>query len=475
MAEHKRLLGLGPLKGRGLKLAGSGKIRKLSGKAVKNLAKILTGIAIVGAPIAGPAISSAFVSSGIIYMVGQALEGSGPGGRKTSPKFMAVPVAILPGGDRIKFGKRQQKIPKKDRELLQGLTTKKLTAGDFKSMEQFLRLHHAPKKGSGALPDFVSEALLTSLTTLGKKAARKKGRGRDLMEGEGILDDIGSFATKTAKKAVKGVKNIGKAIVKGAKAAGKEATDFLAGRTSFKPSQLLTGLSGAALLASLGFPLAAPLLTPAATALLGVGRIAAAAGRGLAPAGSGAHGGRMGSGVGKDMLKTLGLIPLGVLTGAVLSAAGALLLPGEAGPLIPTIAQLAGRALIPAGAGKGSGAFRLKGKGRNDDLKRPPGLRLGALKGSGPGARADCLALQKRGLRIGCPTPTLKPKRARALKPAGGRMGSGVRFGTREMVWLGEALMTKGGLKKSDLMRNAKGRIVSKRRSEIAKARFARL
>ena len=46
------------------------------------------------------------------------------------------------------------------------------------------------------------------------------------------------------------------------------------------------------------------------------------------------------------------------------------------------------------------------------------------------------------------------------------------KYGTRELVFNGLAYCTKSGLKKMDLMLNAKDRIVSKKKSELARLRF---
>lgn len=40
------------------------------------------------------------------------------------------------------------------------------------------------------------------------------------------------------------------------------------------------------------------------------------------------------------------------------------------------------------------------------------------------------------------------------------------------MVWRGKLAKTSGGLTKSDLIKNKRGKIVSKKRSELAKRRF---
>ena len=47
--------------------------------------------------------------------------------------------------------------------------------------------------------------------------------------------------------------------------------------------------------------------------------------------------------------------------------------------------------------------------------------------------------------------------------------------GSREEVWEGKARRTAGGLCKDDLVKNMAGKIVSKRQSETAKARYPAL
>ena len=48
------------------------------------------------------------------------------------------------------------------------------------------------------------------------------------------------------------------------------------------------------------------------------------------------------------------------------------------------------------------------------------------------------------------------------------------KFGTRAEVWDGLCTMTRGGLTKDDLQLNAKtGKLVSKKKSEIAKSNYA--
>ena len=46
------------------------------------------------------------------------------------------------------------------------------------------------------------------------------------------------------------------------------------------------------------------------------------------------------------------------------------------------------------------------------------------------------------------------------------------KYGTRNEVWNGEAQMTRGMLKKDDLIKSSSGRLVSKRKSEAAKKNY---
>ncbi len=49
------------------------------------------------------------------------------------------------------------------------------------------------------------------------------------------------------------------------------------------------------------------------------------------------------------------------------------------------------------------------------------------------------------------------------------------KYGTRKEVWGGDAIMTKGGLKKDDLMvRPRDGKLVSKKKSALGKASYAK-
>ena len=47
--------------------------------------------------------------------------------------------------------------------------------------------------------------------------------------------------------------------------------------------------------------------------------------------------------------------------------------------------------------------------------------------------------------------------------------------GTREQVWNGEAQRTRGGLTKEGLIKNKRGKLVSKKRSELAAKNVERL
>lgn len=523
IANHKRLLGL-PFKGSGVKLAGEGKIRKLTGKTMMNLGKLFGVIATVGLPILGPEAGSAYVSAGVIYWVGKKLAGEGPGG-KVSNRFQAVPIGFLPNAAKLKFKKRQTVLPVKDRKMLQGLTSKKLTAADYKRIEKFLRLHHVAANG------------------------RKKSGGGVVLAGEGlagsgIFDGLVNIVKKVTKTVVKGVTSAGKAIVKVAKAAGRETSKFLAGKTAFKPSMLLTGISGVALLASMGIPVLAPILGPAATGFLGLSRVAAATGRG--------HG-QEGAGLGKK----LGLISLATLmtmaAGAAGAAAGHVGSGGRAPPKFskhhkfpkkgkgkakskhPLLdqAQRQGAAnlkrtggivciMSPCGAERSHNTPFVTMSGRGLKIPRQPasgvpgvvkqgagkrrsehgalqrkkglvlkevssaeipmgkrkGLRLGKVRGEG---FKECKALQKRGARILCvpdpvpgPFPPVPLPGSVVKKKRKGRGPGGVKVrGNRQEVWDGLALKTPGGLHKSDLVLKA-GKLISKKRSVMAKKRFGK-
>ena len=47
------------------------------------------------------------------------------------------------------------------------------------------------------------------------------------------------------------------------------------------------------------------------------------------------------------------------------------------------------------------------------------------------------------------------------------------KYGTRSEVWEGTAMQTRGKLQKSDLIMSRSGRIVSKRKSDLAKQSYA--
>ena len=50
------------------------------------------------------------------------------------------------------------------------------------------------------------------------------------------------------------------------------------------------------------------------------------------------------------------------------------------------------------------------------------------------------------------------------------KKGSGIKKGSKLQVYNGTADKTSGGLTKTDLMKNDKGKVVSKKRHEIGKA-----
>jgi len=285
--RHKQHHGLVPRRGGALKLAGEGTITKLSGKALKELIKML---AVAGAGVAltaGTELLSAYLKDGVIYLVGKGLEhfaGAGAGGcrgrgQAGSGPFSAVPIGITPQAARITFKKGQRALTPANKRQLQMLTTKKLTSKDYADMAKYLMLHQKAQKGGAG----TSQA--------GGAGTSQAGGAGVSQAGGGLFDPFVNVVKKAAKAVAKTVKKVGKsivevaedvgqAVVKGAKAAGKETTRFLEGKTAFKPSHLLSGLSGAAVLASMGFPLAAPFLMPASRVLGVASTVARVSGRG---------------------------------------------------------------------------------------------------------------------------------------------------------------------------------------------------
>ena len=72
-----------------------------------------------------------------------------------------------------------------------------------------------------------------------------------------------------------------------------------------------------------------------------------------------------------------------------------------------------------------------------------------------------------------------KPKEKGAGLSTGGQLKTGgsvkmhkMKIGSKRQVWNGTAEKTSGGLRKSDLIKNTRGRIVSKRKSELGRKRF---
>ncbi len=62
---------------------------------------------------------------------------------------------------------------------------------------------------------------------------------------------------------------------------------------------------------------------------------------------------------------------------------------------------------------------------------------------------------------------TVGGKKRRSVKPL--PAGFKTRYGSRVQVWNKSAWMTTSGLKRSDLMMNKRGRIVSKKKHELGK------
>lgn len=70
--------------------------------------------------------------------------------------------------------------------------------------------------------------------------------------------------------------------------------------------------------------------------------------------------------------------------------------------------------------------------------------------------------------------PTPKPKTKRKAKAGAGLPTIKVkRIGTKREVWNGKAQQTSGGLRKTDLIKNKRGSIVSKKKSELGKKLYA--
>jgi hypothetical protein len=54
----------------------------------------------------------------------------------------------------------------------------------------------------------------------------------------------------------------------------------------------------------------------------------------------------------------------------------------------------------------------------------------------------------------------------------GGKTRRVIKYGSRRKVFNGSAEKTRGGLRKDDLMKNGRGRIISRKRFDNAKKRF---
>lgn len=84
-------------------------------------------------------------------------------------------------------------------------------------------------------------------------------QNRDQITGSGFFDDIGRSVTSF----------------------GTSTSQFFKGEKSAKPSQVLTGISGIALVGTVLQPELAPILGPISAITLGVGRVASVLGSGL--------------------------------------------------------------------------------------------------------------------------------------------------------------------------------------------------
>lgn len=60
-------------------------------------------------------------------------------------------------------------------------------------------------------------------------------------------------------------------------------------------------------------------------------------------------------------------------------------------------------------------------------------------------------------------------------KKGGGKTRRVEKYGSRRKVWNGTAEMTNGGLRKEDLIKNTKGRIVSVKRHSTMKQRYSKM
>lgn len=72
------------------------------------------------------------------------------------------------------------------------------------------------------------------------------------------------------------------------------------------------------------------------------------------------------------------------------------------------------------------------------------------------------------------PLPTGKTSTgvSKASDKMGGKTRRVVKYGSRRKVFNGTAEKTRGGLRKDDLMKNGRGRIISRKRFDNAKKRF---
>lgn len=69
---------------------------------------------------------------------------------------------------------------------------------------------------------------------------------------------------------------------------------------------------------------------------------------------------------------------------------------------------------------------------------------------------------------------TGNPSSQEPEKKGGGKTRRVDKYGSRRKVWNGSAEMTNGGLRKEDLIKNTKGRIVSAKRHSTMKQRYSK-
>jgi len=145
-----------------------------------------------------------------------------------------------------------------------------------------------------------------------------------------------------------------------------------------------------------------------------------------------------------------------------------------------TLKKVGKAALVTAGIGAAALAGQKAGLGKIakqtiSDVQLSRQLR-GALSGFGGGlAGITTVRREKTAAEINAEVaarPRIKAEAEKRLREGGSLVsGSHKRVGSKNEVFDGSARMTSGGLKKGDLMRNKRGKVVSKRMSAAAKKR----